>query len=175
MIHCLPLPGAPHYEGQPIEELVDYAVNEAKAYAQGGLDGIIVENHGDIPFAKPEDLGPETAAAMAVIADAVRRAVGLPIGINVLANGAIQALAVAKAAGASFVRVNQWANAYVANEGFIEGRRRWPRAIAPVCAHRTSRSSRTCTLNMARTRSRRTARSLNSRVTSNFLMRMPRS
>jgi membrane complex biogenesis BtpA family protein len=126
VIHCLPLPGAPHYEGQPIEELVDYAVNEAKAYAQGGLDGIIVENHGDIPFAKPEDLGPETAAAMAVIADAVRRAVGLPIGINVLANGAIQALAVAKAAGASFVRVNQWANAYVANEGFIEG----PAALA---------------------------------------------
>ena len=31
------------------------------------------------------------------------------------------ALAVAKAAGAAFVRVNQWANAYVANEGFMEG------------------------------------------------------
>jgi len=44
----------------------------------------------------------------------------------VLANGAVQALAVAKAAGASFVRVNQWANAYVANEGFIEG----PAALA---------------------------------------------
>ena len=38
-----------------------------------------------------------------------------------LANGALQALAVAKAAGAAFVRVNQWANAYVANEGLIEG------------------------------------------------------
>ena len=41
--------------------------------------------------------------------------------MNVLANGAMQALAVAKASGAAFVRVNQWANAYVANEGFIEG------------------------------------------------------
>jgi membrane complex biogenesis BtpA family protein len=30
-------------------------------------------------------------------------------------------LAIAKAAGAAFVRVNQWANAYVANEGLIEG------------------------------------------------------
>jgi membrane complex biogenesis BtpA family protein len=39
----------------------------------------------------------------------------------VLANAAIPALAVAKAAGASFIRVNQWANAYVANEGLIEG------------------------------------------------------
>jgi membrane complex biogenesis BtpA family protein len=51
----------------------------------------------------------------------VIQATGLPTGVNVLANGAIQALAVAKASGAVFVRVNQWANAYVANEGFIEG------------------------------------------------------
>jgi membrane complex biogenesis BtpA family protein len=58
---------------------------------------------------------------MAVMTDAVRRASGLTVGVNVLANGAIQALAVAKAAGASFIRVNQWANAYVANEGFMEG------------------------------------------------------
>ncbi|CAB3773700.1 BtpA/SgcQ family protein [Paraburkholderia humisilvae] len=121
MIHCLPLPGAPRYEGQPIDEIVDFAVGEARTYAQFGLDGLVVENHGDIPFSKPEDLGPETAAAMAVVTDAVRRAVGLPVGINVLANGALHALAVAKAAGASFIRVNQWANAYVANEGFIEG------------------------------------------------------
>src|ERR1700754_361608 len=126
MIHCLPLPGAPRYEGQPIGEIVEFAVNEAKAYAQFGLDGLVVENHGDIPFSKPDDLGPETAAAMAVVADAVRRAVGLPVGINVMANGALHALAVAKAAGASFIRVNQWANAYVANEGFIEG----PAALA---------------------------------------------
>jgi uncharacterized protein len=126
MIHCLPLPGAPRYEGQPIGEIIDFAVSEAKVYAQFGLDGLVVENHGDIPFSKPEDLGPETAASMAVVADSVRRAVGLPVGINVLANGALQALAVAKAAGATFVRVNQWANAYVANEGFIEG----PAALA---------------------------------------------
>ena len=34
---------------------------------------------------------------------------------------AIPALAIATASQASFVRVNQWANAYVANEGFMEG------------------------------------------------------
>ncbi len=56
-----------------------------------------------------------------MITDRVAQAVPLPLGINVLANGAIPALAVAKASGARFVRVNQWANAYVANEGFVEG------------------------------------------------------
>ncbi|MCI0753503.1 BtpA/SgcQ family protein [Teichococcus vastitatis] len=121
VIHSLPLPGSPGYEGQPMTEIVDFAVAEAERYHAGGVDGLIVENHGDIPFSKPEHLGPETAAGMAVMTDAVRRASGLTVGVNVLANGAIQALAVAKAAGAAFIRVNQWANAYVANEGFVEG------------------------------------------------------
>ena len=73
------------------------------------------------PFAKPDDIGPETAAYMAVISDRIRREFGKPVGINVLANAAIPAVAIASAAGAGFIRVNQWANAYVANEGFVEG------------------------------------------------------
>ncbi|TXR48354.1 BtpA/SgcQ family protein [Phyllobacterium endophyticum] len=121
VIHSLPLPGSPNYDGEPMEDVVAFAVAEAERYRNGGVDGLIVENHGDIPFAKPDRLGPETAAAMAVMTDAVRRQSGLPIGVNVLANGAIQALAVAKAAGAAFVRVNQWSNAYVANEGLMDG------------------------------------------------------
>jgi membrane complex biogenesis BtpA family protein len=121
VIHSLPLPGSPNYDGEPMEDIVAFAVAEAGRYKDGGVDGLIVENHGDIPFAKPDRLGPETAAAMAVMTDAVRRHTGLPIGVNVLANGAVQALAVAKAAGAAFVRVNQWSNAYVANEGLMDG------------------------------------------------------
>ena len=121
VIHSRPLPGAPEYDGEPMESIIAFATAEAARYRDGGLDGLIVENHGDIPFAKPDALGPETAACMAVMTRAVIQATGLPTGVNVLANGALQALAVAKAAGAGFVRVNQWANAYVANEGFIEG------------------------------------------------------
>jgi membrane complex biogenesis BtpA family protein len=122
VIHSLPLPGSPNYEGAPISDIYDYARAEAARYREGGVDGLIVENHGDIPFAKPDELGPETAACMAVMADLVRRETALPIGINVLANAAVQAIAVAKASGAAFVRVNQWANAYVSNEGFMEGK-----------------------------------------------------
>lgn len=122
VIHSRPLPGSPEYDGETMDSIVQFAVDEAERYRAGGVDGLIVENHGDIPFAKPDELGPETAAGMAVMTDAVRRAAGLPVGVNVLANGAIQALAVAKAAGASFIRVNQWANAYVSNEGFLDGK-----------------------------------------------------
>jgi len=121
VVHSRPLPGSPAYDGEPMDEIIAFALAEAERYRTGGVDGLIVENHGDIPFAKPERLGPETAACMAVMTRAVRQASGLPVGVNVLANGALVALAVAKAAGAAFVRVNQWVNAYVANEGIIEG------------------------------------------------------
>jgi membrane complex biogenesis BtpA family protein len=121
VIHCPPLPGTPDYEGRSITAISDLACADAEAYVAGGIDGLIVENHGDIPFVKPVDLGPETAACMAVITDRIRREFGVPLGINVLANAPVHALAVAVAGGARFVRVNQWANAYVANEGLIEG------------------------------------------------------
>jgi uncharacterized protein len=121
VIHSLALPGSPSYEGASIEELAAFAVEEAERYARGGVDGLILENHGDIPFSKPEDIGPETVAAMAVLAQRVRARVELPLGINMLANAAVPALATAHASGSAFIRVNQWANAYVANEGIIEG------------------------------------------------------
>jgi membrane complex biogenesis BtpA family protein len=121
VVHLLPLPGAPEHDGGPVQAIYERAVRDAEAYAAGGVHGLIVENHGDIPFLKPDRIGPETAACMAIATERVIRAAGLPTGINVLANGAETALAVASAAGAGFVRVNQWANAYVANEGIIEG------------------------------------------------------
>lgn len=121
VVHCEALPGAPAYDGAPLATILDRALADADAYIGGGMDGLIVENHGDIPFLKPEDLGPETAACLAVIAERIRARFTVPLGVNVLANGAIHALAVAKAANAAFIRVNQWANAYIANEGLIEG------------------------------------------------------
>jgi membrane complex biogenesis BtpA family protein len=121
MVHLRPLPGAPRYDGSGMEPILRAAVADAQAWEGAGADGLIVENHGDIPFLKPEEVGPETVAAMTAAAIAVRQAVHLPVGINCLANAALQAIAIATAAGAAFVRVNEWANAYVANEGLIEG------------------------------------------------------
>lgn len=121
VIHCDAFPGSPKYRGKSVSDIIDRAFRDADNYLSGGVHGLIVENHGDIPFAKPEDIGPETAAFMAVITDKIRERFGAPLGINVLANAAIPAIATALAGGADFVRVNQWANAYIANEGFIEG------------------------------------------------------
>lgn len=121
VVHCEPFPGSPNYRGKSINQIMDIALSDAEAYLSGGIHGLIIENHGDIPFSKPEDIGYETAAFMSVITDRIKKEFGCALGINVLANAAVPALATALASGADFVRVNQWANAYIANEGFIEG------------------------------------------------------
>lgn len=121
VIHCDPFPGSPKYRGKSVSAIIERALRDAENYILGGVHGLIVENHGDIPFSKPEDIGPETPAFMAVITEKVRERFGVPLGINVLANAALPAFATALAGGADFIRVNQWANAYIANEGFIEG------------------------------------------------------
>ena len=122
VVHLKPLPGSPSYMGESIESIFESALKDTECYNKGNFHGVIIENHGDIPFSKPEDIGPETVALMSVIADKLReKNKNLFFGINILANAAIKALSVAMAAKASFIRVNQFTNAYIANEGFLEG------------------------------------------------------
>ena len=121
VIHLQPLPGAPRYSGQSLKGVFNAAVADARTLSEGGVDGIILENASDMPFARPEDIGPETVAALTAACLAVRAAVSNPIGITCVANGVIPALAIAKAVGAGWVRANQWVNAYVANEGILNG------------------------------------------------------
>ncbi|MGK9608291.1 BtpA/SgcQ family protein, partial [Salmonella enterica subsp. enterica] len=85
----------PKYNGKSINDIIERALRDADNYISGGVHGLIIENHGDIPFSKPEDIGPETSALMAVITDRIRTRFDVPLGINVLANAAIPALATA--------------------------------------------------------------------------------
>lgn len=121
VIHLGPLPGSPRYEGGPVSGIFKAAVEDARRLAEGGVDGIVVENAFDLPFARPEEIGLETVACLTAACFEVRAAVSLPFGITCVANGVIPALAVAKATGARWIRANQWVNAYVANEGMMDG------------------------------------------------------
>jgi membrane complex biogenesis BtpA family protein len=123
MLHLRPLPGAPKYRpDEGIEAVVEQALREGRLLREAGFDGLIVENGWDIPFVPPEAVGHETTAAMAVILRLLRDELSLPIGVNILANAASASIAVAAAGGGSFIRVNQWVNAYVANEGLMSGK-----------------------------------------------------
>ena len=121
MIHALPTAGSPKGYVCNIDELYEHGIREAKTLMDGGVDALLIENAGDVPFLKPEKIGLETIALMSVLGSKIVKEVNIPVGFNIVANAALASLACAKASGAQFVRVNQWANAYIANEGFVEG------------------------------------------------------
>lgn len=102
-------------------DIIDRAVTEAGLLARAGFDAIIVENFGDSPFAA-DRVPEETIAAMAIVVDHVVRACGVPVGVNVLRNDALAALAVAATAGAAFIRVNVLSGTYATDQGLITGK-----------------------------------------------------
>jgi hypothetical protein len=119
VVHLLPLPGSPGYDGS-MERVIDRAVADASAYLTGGITALIVENFGDQPFlAGP--LAAETVAALAVVVREVRGLGDFALGVNALRSDGPGALAVATAAGASFVRVNVLTGAAVTDQGLIQG------------------------------------------------------
>jgi len=120
VVHLLALPGSPGYGGS-MRRILDRARRDAGAYAEGGVDALIVENFGDAPFLK-EGLAPETIAALTRSAAAVREEADLPLGINALRNDARAALGIAVATEAAFIRVNVHAGVMATDQGLIEGR-----------------------------------------------------
>jgi predicted TIM-barrel enzyme len=42
VVHALPLPGAPAYDGMAVERIYERALADAAAYAAAGMDGLIV-------------------------------------------------------------------------------------------------------------------------------------
>jgi len=121
MIHCKAFPGSPLYVKNSWPQVIKNTISEANALIKGGVDGIMLENAGDIPFNREEELGPETAALMAVLVHEVRARTELPLGVNIVANAAMFSLATAVAGSANFIRVNQWVNAYISHEGLTNG------------------------------------------------------
>ena len=103
-----------------MKAVIDRAEEEANILEQGGVDGIIVENFGDVPF-RTGRLEPETIAGMTVAVERVEEVVKVPVGINMLRNDALSALGIAAVPGAKFIRVNVHYGVMAAEEGLIEG------------------------------------------------------
>jgi membrane complex biogenesis BtpA family protein len=118
VIHLPALPGAPRYAGS-MASVLDACARDAEVLARAGFDAVLVENFGDAPFFR-DAVPAETVAALAVCADAARRASGLPLGVNVLRNDGASALAIAVATQAALVRVNVLVGARVADQGVVQ-------------------------------------------------------
>ncbi len=115
-LHLKPLPGSPNFLS--FEEALDHAVRNAVLIESCGADAIIVENFNDKPFFLKAP--PETIASMSVVVREIVKECSIPVGVNVLRNDGIASLAIAKATGAKFVRVNQTVFPAIMPEGFAQ-------------------------------------------------------
>ncbi len=121
VVHLKPLPGSPLYGGD-YNAVLSAALADARVLVENGVDGLIIENFGDMPF-YTDRVPRETVACMsAVSARIVRMFPGVPAGINVLRNDACSALAVAMASGARFIRTNVHVGVTTSEQGVITGK-----------------------------------------------------
>jgi membrane complex biogenesis BtpA family protein len=118
MLHVGALPGTPAAR-HSVDQLIEQTLAEARIYRDAGFTALALENMHDRPYLKG-GVGPEVTAAMTAVAREVKRETGLVLGIQVLAAANREALAIALACDAEFVRVEGFVFAHVADEGVIE-------------------------------------------------------
>jgi len=144
VIHLPPLPGSPGYRRARFpdvggstwgfEDVIEYAVNQARVYESSGFDGVIVENYGDKPYSLRASVG--QVAAMVRIVSSVVKSTSIPVGVNMLRNSGYEAFYVAYVSGARFIRVNSLCEMRISQEGILRPEaRRLSRALEELLAY----------------------------------------
>ncbi|KAK7026704.1 hypothetical protein SK128_019311 [Halocaridina rubra] len=120
MVHVKPLPGTPLSQ-HVMKDIVEIACQEAEIYKNSGVDGILIENMFDLPYLQASSLGPETVACMTRVCQEVRDITPshIPCGVQILAGGNKEAVAVSKACGLQFIRAECFVFSHVADEGLM--------------------------------------------------------
>lgn len=129
MLHLPPLPGSPDHT-ESLNGIESHVLRDLACLVDAGFDAVMIENFGDVPFF-PGRVPEITVASMTRIAAAVRREWTGPLGINVLRNDGLSALAIALAVNANFIRVNVLTSARLTDQGIVSG------IAADLCRART--------------------------------------
>jgi membrane complex biogenesis BtpA family protein len=101
-------------------QIREFVLADAASLEEGGIDGLMIENFGDVPF-YPSRVPAHTIAFLTVLAYEVRTRHALPLGVNVLRNDGLAAIAIAAAVDAQYVRVNVYTGARLADQGILQG------------------------------------------------------
>jgi hypothetical protein len=106
MIGMIHLPPLPDYDKSPgIDAIIESALADLRVLQEYGIDGVLIENEYDRPHRVSAD--PATIQAMTqVTAAVVAGSRDIVVGCEILLNDPQASLAVAKAAGASFIRTD---------------------------------------------------------------------
>jgi hypothetical protein len=120
MIHVPALPGNIN-NSLPIQEIVDFCVTDAKILFDSGIDHFFIENFGDSPFPKT-NVQPHVIVGLTTIINKIKAELpNVSIGVNVLRNDALSALAIATITDCLVIRVNILTHARLTDQGLIEG------------------------------------------------------
>lgn len=118
MVHLGPLPGAPNYDGESIDMLIERAAHDAQLLIDGGLDAILLQNANDHPPSRL--ISAPSIAAYACIARHVRNMTALPLGLSVLKSDVAASFGIAAAASANFVRLKSYVGSEIGPEGVLD-------------------------------------------------------
>ncbi|HET7055842.1 MAG TPA: BtpA/SgcQ family protein [Thermomicrobiales bacterium] len=121
VLHLPPLPGSARGgDACSIGGIIDAMRRDAAIYQEAGIDTVIVENYGDLPFVR-DRVDAAVTSAMTRVVDAVQRDFGLTVGVNVLRNDVLTAVSIAAMTGARFVRANVYVGVMQTESGIIQG------------------------------------------------------
>ena len=117
MIHLPPLYPLSDY---PLDKVIEFALSEAEKLVNAEFSAIMIENFMDNPFPK-ERVSDYVFSKLSIIVSEIKKQVPIPIGVNILRNACLQALALATVLNLSFIRCNVFEGVYVTDQGLIEG------------------------------------------------------
>lgn len=100
-LHLAPLIGHDGHPGR--DQLLKMALQDLKAFQDGGVDAVIFENNYDLPHV--EHITAENLELMADIGSQLKQVATVPLGVNVLWNDYQSALTLAMRLGLQFIRV----------------------------------------------------------------------
>lgn len=100
-LHLAPLKGYLGYPGK--KEVIRLALQDLRAFQEGGVDAVIFENNYDLPHS--ENISKENYQIMLAVGRELQRISTVPLGVNVLWNDFKSALGIAKELNLDFIRV----------------------------------------------------------------------
>jgi uncharacterized protein len=119
VIHLPPLPGTPFYAGS-MASILDGAVRAAGVLREGGADGALIQTV-DRVYSVTDEADPARVAAVTLCVSRIGGVTGpgFDVGVQIMRHAVRASLAVAKVAGASFIRADALVGATLSTHGWV--------------------------------------------------------